>query len=323
MSQKNSHRWLGVVIAAALAVTTLMPVSASAEVEEVRFSSVAWTGVTIKTELAQAILESIGYETENLMVSVPIAYEAMATDAADVFLGNWMPSMKSIAEPHFENGDVVQYVPNMTGAKYTLAVPSYVAEAGITHFRDLDANKEKFEGGRIYGIEEGNDGNLVIQSMIDNDMFGLGDWKLIPSSEPAMLSQVQGFVKDEQFAVFLGWAPHAMNTKIDMTYLDGSTAETFGPDNGSATIYTNLRAGFAEESPNMARFFKQLEFPVSMMNEIMGKLSRNNSLKPRDAALDWIIDHSELYNSWLDGVSTRNGDKDAVKAFEAFLANRS
>jgi len=114
-----------------------------------------------------------------------------------------------------------------------------------------------------------------------------------------------------------------MNKKIDMTYLNGSTPETFGPDNGSATIYTNLRAGFAEENPNASRFFKQLVFPISMMNEIMDNLSKDKSLEPREAALNWIIDHPELYNSWLDGVSTRNGEKDAVRAFEAFLANRS
>ncbi len=231
--------------------------------------------------------------------------------------------MKGIAEPYFEKGQVVQYVPNMTGAKYTLAVPSYVAEAGITHFRDLDANKEKFEGGKIYGIEEGNDGNLVIQSMIDSDLYGLGDWELIPSSEPAMLSQVMGFVPEKQFAVFLGWSPHAMNKKIDMTYLDGSTPETFGPDNGSATIYTNLRAGFAEESPNLARFFKQLVFPISMMNEIMDALSKDNSLEPREAALDWVADHPELYRGWLEEVSVRSGDKAAVEAFESFLESRS
>lgn len=322
MSFKAFHRWLGVAMAAALTVMAMMPVSANAKVDKVRFASVAWTGVTIKTELSQAILESLGYETENLMVSVPIAYKAMAIGDADVFLGNWMPSMKGIAEPYFDKGEVVKYVPNMTGAKYTLAVPTYVAKAGITNFSDLDANKEKFEGGKIYGIEEGNDGNLIIQSMIDQDLFGLGDWELVSSSEPAMLSQVKGYTYEKQFVVFLGWAPHAMNQNIDMTYLDGSTAKTFGPDNGSATIYTNLRAGFAKESPNLARFFKQLEFPISMMNQIMDHLSKDKSLEPGEAALNWITGHPELYKSWLKGVTVHNGHKPAVKVFESYLKSR-
>ena len=299
------------------------PTSAADEAEKVRFVSVAWTGVTIKTELSKAILESLGYEAESLDVSVPIVYEALATDEADVFLGNWMPSMESIAKPYFEKGKVVKYVANMEGAKYTLAVPTYVAEAGVVHFKDLDPNKEKFEGGRIYGIEEGNDGNKIIEYMIEKDMYGLGDWEILPSSEPAMLSQVKAFAKNRKFIVFLGWSPHPMNKNIDMTYLDGSTPDTFGPNNGSATIYTNLRPGFAEANPNLARFFKQLVFPIPMMNDIMDILNKDKSAEPGPAALKWIADHPEIYRPWLEGVKTRDGKKDGVEVFEAFLTSRS
>lgn len=319
MYQKTRFYLIMLTVIAFSAVT--LAGTAGAEVKEVRFVSVAWTGVTIKTELSCAILKSIGYKADYLMVSVPIVYKALATNEADVFLGNWMPSMESIAQPYFDKGEVIKYVASMTGAKYTLAVPKYVLQAGITHFRDLDPNKDKFEGGRIYGIEEGNDGNEIIESMIKKDLFGLGDWEIVPSSEPAMLSQVMSFAKKKKFIVFLGWSPHPMNKNIDMGYLKGSTAETFGPDNGSATIYTNLRPGFAESNPNLARFFKQLIFPIPMMNEIMDILHKNKSksVKAGEAALGWIKDHPEIYRPWLEKVTTQDGKKSALTVFEEYI----
>jgi glycine betaine/proline transport system substrate-binding protein len=282
-----------------------------------RIASVSWTGVTVKTEIAVRILNSLGYEAENLMVSVPIAYKAMASGEADFFLGNWMPSMKTIAETYFEQGTVVQSVANMSGAKYTLAVPSYCYEAGLQDFSDIRKYARKLDN-RIYGIEEGNDGNQVIQKMIDGNMHGLGDFELIPSSAAGMLSQVQSYVRDKKWIVFLGWSPHYMNMVIDMKYLTGSTGETFGPNDGTATVYTNYRKGFNKEYPNVTAFLKQFIFPVSMMNEIMTMMFKDDNLQPSEAGMKWVKEHPEIYKKWLEGITTVDG-KPALPAFEASL----
>jgi glycine betaine/proline transport system substrate-binding protein len=279
---------------------------------------VGWTGVTIKTELAQTVLDCLGYETEANLVSVPIAYEAMAMDEADVFLGNWMPSMESVARPFFEEGSVENLVANMPGAKYTLAVPEYVYEGGLQHFEDIADFGDRLDW-KIYGIEEGNDGNQIIQTMIDEDMYGLGKFELVPSSEPAMLMQVQSYAKDKEWIVFLGWAPHSMNERIDMKYLKGSTPETFGGDDGTATVYTNIRAGFDEEAPNVAKLLKNMTFPVSMMNQIMLTLHENQDMQPREAGIDWLKDNPTIYMGWLEGVTTTDG-KPALPVFEECLA---
>lgn len=290
---------------------------AHAKNNEVRFVSIGWTGVSIKTDIAVEMLNSLGYSATNLLVSVPIAYKAMDMQEADVFLGNWMPTMETMANKFFKKGTVVKYVANMPGAKYTLAVPTYVAEGGLKNFSDIAKYADKLEG-RIYGLEEGNDGNAVIEKMIEGDMFGLGDFTLVPSSESGMLAQVQSFAKEGKWIVFLGWAPHSMNENIDMTYLDGSTMETFGPNNGSATIYTNVRAGFVDEHPNVGKYLKNLIFPISMMNEIMVALHNDDGLKTKEAGMQWVKNHPEMYEKWLDGVTTADG-KPALPAFKAYL----
>ncbi len=303
--------------AAVITAFVLGALCAQAQEKKIKIASVSWTGVTAKTDMAVAILDSLGYEAENVMVSVPIAYKAMATGEADAFLGNWMPSMETIAEKYFKDGSVVKYAVNMPGAKYTLAVPTYCAEAGLKDFKDIATFGDKLDW-KIYGIEEGNDGNEIIQNMIDKNMFDLGKFTLEASSEVGMLSQVQGVVKEKKCIVFLGWSPHSMNERIDMTYLTGSDAGTFGPDDGTATVWTNIRKGFDAEQPNVARLLKQLTFPVPMMNEIMTAIHKDKNLTPGQSGLIWLKAHPATYEKWLEGVTTKDG-KPAVPAFTAYL----
>ncbi|WP_291321250.1 ABC transporter substrate-binding protein [Desulfonatronospira sp.] len=285
---------------------------------EVRFVYVPWTCVTIKTEVAEFILGNLGYETSSMMLSVPIAYQGMASGDADVFLGNWMPTMKSIAEPHFASGKVKQLNPVMENCRYTLAVPTYAYNAGLQHFQDIAGFKDILDY-RIYGIEEGNDGNEVIEKMINENMFGLGDFELIPSSESGMLSQVQNFARNEEWIVFLGWSPHWMNNIIDMQYLKGSDERTFGENDGTATVYINIRSEFDQEQPNVARFLDNLVVPIDMINEAMTMLHEDNTLGDLDAGLAWLKNNPEVYRGWLDGVTTID-NKPALPVVEAAMA---
>ncbi|WP_319765332.1 glycine betaine ABC transporter substrate-binding protein [Maridesulfovibrio sp.] len=306
------------LLGVAVLIATIFVFSIAANAgQKIKIASVGWTGVTIKTDLAVSVLESLGYDAENILVSVPIAYEAMSTGEADAFMGNWMPSMASIADKYFKKGTVDKFIPNMPGAKYTLAVPSYCAKAGLKDFKDIAKFGDKLDW-KIYGIEAGNDGNDIILNMIDKNMFGLGKFTLVPSSEAGMLAQVKSFTNEKKWIVFLGWAPHSMNERIDMTYLTGSTNETFGGNDGTATVWTNIRKGFEQEQPNATKLLKQMTFPVSMMNQIMTALHENKSLTPLEAGLNWVKKHPETYRKWLTGVTTVNG-KPGLPAFEKTL----
>ncbi|BBO89088.1 ABC transporter substrate-binding protein [Desulfosarcina ovata] len=302
-----------------LAIVLPMFATAAPAAGKIRIASVAWTGVTVKSELAASVLESLGYTAENTVYSVPFVYAALSSDAADLFFGNWMPSMATVADKFFKKGSVVKYVANMPGAKYTLAVPTYCAEEGLKDFADIVKFGDKLDW-KIHGIEAGNDGNLIIRDMIEKNMFGLGRFKILPSSEVAMLAEVQSRVKQKRCIVFLGWSPHSMNERIDMTYLTGSTDATFGPNDGTATVWTNIRKGFDQEQPNVAVLVRNMTFPIAMMNQIMTNMYANKGLKPREAGLTWLKAHPDTYKSWLTGVTTADG-KDSVTAFEAYLEN--
>nr|WP_298375031.1 choline ABC transporter substrate-binding protein [uncultured Halomonas sp.] len=282
--------------------------------QTVRLAEVGWTDITATTALASEVLEGLGYETRSDTVSVPIAYAGMKNGDFDVFLGNWMPSMASISDPYIEKGQVDRVATNLEGAKYTLAVPQYVHDAGVASVADLDKHADKFDS-KLYGIEAGNDGNMIIQNMIDDDFSGLGDWQLIDSSEAGMLSELKSKTGNEEWMVFLGWEPHPMNTNFDMAYLEGAD-DYFGPNLGGATVHTNTRSGYVQECSNVGSLLENLTFTLEMENQIMAAIMDEGD-KPREAARSWLQDNPGVLDAWLEGVDTVKGESGlpAVKEF--------
>ena len=270
----------------------------------VRFSDVGWTDITATTALTSTVLEGLGYDTRADLLSVPVTYASLANGDIDVFLGNWMPTMEADIAPYLEAGTVDSLGVNLEGAKYTLAVPAYLAEEGLTDFADIAAFSDALNG-RIYGIEPGNDGNRLIQDMIDADAFGLGGFTLVESSEQGMLAQVARMGRTEQPVVFLGWEPHPMNANFDLVYLSGGD-EWFGPDYGGATVLPNTRAGYIEECPNVGQLLTNLEFTLAMENEVMAAILDQGE-EPADAAMAWLQANPETLDAWLDGVTTVDG----------------
>lgn len=305
---------LGAALLAAVTLAGATQASA-AGCDKVVFSDVGWTDITATTAVATTILEALGYETETKVLSVPVTYTGLAQGDIDVFLGNWMPTMEADIAPYREAGTVETIAKNLEGAKYTLATNKAGAELGITDFADIAKHRDALDG-KIYGIEPGNDGNRLILDMIENDMFGLKGFELVESSEQGMLAQVAKADSDGKPIVFLGWEPHPMNANFELTYLTGGD-DVFGPNFGGAEVYTNTRAGFAAECPNVGRFLQNLKFSLEMENEIMGAIL-NDGEDPREAARAWLAAHPEVLDAWLDGVTTRDGG-DAMAAVKAAL----
>jgi glycine betaine/proline transport system substrate-binding protein len=305
------------LLTAAILAGALAAPLAAAEPEScatVHFSDVGWTDITATTAVASTVLQALGYETEVSILSVPVTYTGLANGDLDVFLGNWMPTMEGDLAPHRDAGTVEVLRPNLEGAKYTLAVSKSLADQGLADFADIAKFADQLDS-TIYGIEPGNDGNRQILAMIEQDAFGLGDFELRESSEQAMLAEARRAERSGEGIVFLGWEPHPMNANIDMVYLTGGD-DFFGPDFGGATVYTNVRKGYAAECPNVGRFLSNLEFTLEMENEIMGKIL-DEGQEPNAAAAEWLTAHPEVLEPWLEGVTTRDGGDGLAAVREA------
>src|SRR5262245_60885326 len=117
-----------ILIAAAITLAGLGAVQA-AEPEscrKVRFSDVGWTDITSTTATASLILEALGYQPETQILSIPVTYSSMKSKNIDVYLGDWQPSMQADRKPYLDDKSIEVVGTNLTGAKYTFAVPKYV-----------------------------------------------------------------------------------------------------------------------------------------------------------------------------------------------------
>lgn len=288
----------------------------AAQCDMVRFSDVGWTDITATTAIASTLLEGLGYETDTQLLSVPVTYRSLENGDIDVFLGNWMPTMEADIKPYREAGTVETIHRNLEGAKYTLAVPQYVYDAGVTSFADIAKYADEFDE-KIYGIEPGNDGNRLIQDMIDQNAFALDGFEVVESSEAGMLSQVRRSVNRDDWIVFLGWEPHPMNANFDLAYLSGGD-DFFGPDFGGASVYTNVRQGYQTECPNVGALLTNLTFTLAAENEVMSAIL-NDGAAPEEAAEAWLKANADVLDAWLEGVTTKDGQP-ALPAVEAHLS---
>ncbi|WP_318486669.1 choline ABC transporter substrate-binding protein [Photobacterium leiognathi] len=288
----------------ALALSSVAFNSYANQCDTVRFADVGWTDITATTAVTSELLKGMGYNTKTDLLSVPVTYSSMANGDIDVFLGNWMPTMEGDIAKYREAKKVETVKANLEGAKYTLAVPKYVYDAGVKSFADLAKHADKFKG-RIYGIEPGNDGNRLIQSMIDTNAFGLKDFSLVESSEAGMVSQVSRSVRRDQWIVYLGWAPHPMNSNVEMEYLAGGD-DFFGPNYGGANVYTNVRSNYLTKCPNVGQLLKNLSFSLEMENSLMEAIL-NQKVQPEKAARQWLSENPQQVEAWLKDVKTREG----------------
>jgi glycine betaine/proline transport system substrate-binding protein len=299
----------GLLLATVALATSAAPEPDSCRI--VRFADIGWTDVTATTGLASHLVRRLGYEPRVTVLSVPVTFASLKNGDIDVFLGNWMPAQAADLRPYQADGSVEVVGANLEGAKYTLAVPAYLHDAGLTGFDDIQRFAAELDR-RIYGIEPGNDGNRLVLEMIRENRHGLGGFTLVESSEQGMLAQVERAVAAKRPIVFFGWEPHPMNTRFEMRYLAGGDS-SFGPNFGGATVYTNVRRGYLEECPNIGRLIRNLEFTLRAENEIMaGILDRK--LAPEAAAAEWLQANPEALAGWFDGVRSFAGTAAPVSA---------
>lgn len=300
----------------ALTAGTVASAAEDASCDTVRFGQVNWTGVSAKTETAVWMLQQMGYKTDLITASVPIMFQSLAEGDRDAFLGLWLPTQRSMIQDRMKEGRIDIVTKNLEGAKYTVGVNKAAWDAGVRHFRDLKDHIDKFDG-EILGIEAGNDGNLIIKQMIEDNAYGMGEFELKPSSEAGMLTEVQRRIRRDKWAAWLAWAPHPMNLNIDLKFLNGGE-DYWGPNQGGATVYTLAREGYAWQCPNVGQFLENYTFTVEEQSRMAGYVI-NEDMDYAEAGRRLIKENPELLDRWFgDGgtyqtgpIKTRDGSGNA------------
>jgi glycine betaine/proline transport system substrate-binding protein len=275
-----------------------------ASCKNVRLGVVNWTDVIATSAMTNVLLDDLGYNVKQTSASQQIIFAGIRDQRLDMFLGYWNPLMTQTITPFVEQKQVrVLDQPSLKDARATLAVPTYLADKGLKSFADIARFKKEL-GGKIYGIEPGSGANTQIKDMIAKNRFGLGDFQLVESSEAGMLSAVTRAVKRNEAIVFFGWAPHPMNVNQDMTYLSGSE-DALGPNEGMATVWTVNAPDYASRCPNVDKLLGNLTFTAADESRMMQPLLEHKDAF--DSARQWLKDHPQDRQRWLQGVTTFDG----------------
>jgi len=303
---------------AALTTATLSSAALAADIDRDDGMTLVvppWPGVTVKSEILAQILTPLGYSVERQEVSSTVGYNTLTTGDSDAFLAGWLPAQQDSYDAAMAAGAITDLGNNVTGARMGFAVPGYVYDAGIHSAADLAAHAEQFEK-TFYSIESGSTVGDFINAAVDKDVYGLGDWDVMESSTPGMLSEVRAAEGDQRWIAFYGWTPHWMVPEFDVHILD-DPEEVYGGNNGASDVKTIVASAFAEANPNLTRLLDQLAFSADEQSEFILDYGLNKR-DLEDVAHDWLKAHPEHLADFLDGVTTRDGGS-ALEAVEASL----
>lgn len=280
-----------------------------AHASEISLATAPWPGATVKTEITSQLLQRLGYDTKVTEASTAISLEGMTSGDVDINMALWRPSQSDMLDPRLESGEVVEIVENIQGARYRLAVPGHVWDAGVHSMADLNDYAEQFDYS-IYGIEPGNIGNEISQKAIDENIYGLSDWKVVASSVTGMLTQLKANNNADRWTVFAAWEPHWMNVVYDVRYLN-DPENLWGEDSSVSTI---ANAEFLADAPNIRTLLEQLVVPIDVQNSWVQEYSREQRTL-EEVAREWINTHPDMVEQWLEGVTTANGETPARQAY--------
>jgi len=245
-----------------------------------------WDDSVAATHVASEILKSnLGYKVELKAVEPAIMWQGVARGDLDITLSAWLPATHGEYYEKMKD-KVVILGTNYADAKIGLVVPDYVEAKSI---EDLNKYTTEF-GGKITGIDAGAGVMRRTEEAIEKYKL---DYKLMPSSGPAMAIALGRAEKKQEAIVVPGWIPHWMFAKWKLRFLE-DPQNVFGE---AEHIDTVVSMGMEAKAPEAAAFLKKFSWGPEHVGAVM--LAVSEGAKPEQAAKDWVAANPELVAGWL------------------------
>lgn len=273
-----------------LSVLTLALVSASsfaADKPTIKIGYVAgWSDSVATTFVAADIIKTkLGYPVELVPVAAGIMWQGVARGDLDATLSAWLPVTHSSYYAQYKD-KVVDVGANYPGAKIGLIVPDYVKARTI---EDLQGEKSEFQG-RIVGIDAG--AGVMQKTELAIKSYGL-DYKLLPSSDIGMTSELSRSVKDHKAVAVTGWIPHWMFAKWKLRFLE-DPKKVYGE---AEHVDSVINPSLSSKAPQVVAFLKKFSWKPEEIGAVM--LDVQNGSKPEVAAEKWVKSHSSRIAGWM------------------------
>jgi glycine betaine/proline transport system substrate-binding protein len=271
----------------ALALALVSASAFAADKPTIKIGYVAgWSDSVATTFVAADIIKTkLGYPVELVPVAAGIMWQGVARGDLDATLSAWLPVTHSSYYAQYKD-KVVDVGANYPGAKIGLIVPDYVKARTI---EDLQGEKAEFQG-RIVGIDAG--AGVMQKTEVAIKSYGL-DYKLLPSSDIGMTSELSRSIKDHKAVAVTGWIPHWMFAKWKLRFLDDPKKIYGEAEHVDSVINPSLPG----KAPQVVAFLKKFSWKPEEIGSVM--LDVQNGSKPEAAAEKWVKSHNSRISGWL------------------------
>jgi glycine betaine/proline transport system substrate-binding protein len=235
-------------------------------------------------------LDDLGYTSvKDTLADVGILFEGVGKGDLTAFQDVWMPN--HTAYYNTVKNSVEMLPPWFIGTtKFSMAVPSYLH---VTSIAQLNATKATV----IYGIEPG----AVITERIKK--YVLPEYHLkqqfIPSSTPAMLSQVAKAYKAREPFVFIAWSPHWMNARYKITYLSDPRG-ALGNLTKPSRLTTIVHKGLKEADPVAYTLLRSIRLTAAQVNQLEFEI--NKAGDPQKGVQTWLQRNRAVVQPWVNAA---------------------
>ena len=262
--------------------------------KELTLGYIVWDENVAVSNLTKVVLEEdLGYDKVELHLTdvevVKKVFQGVADGHFAAFQDVWLPNHKKVLSE--VEDDVEHLDPWFVGKTAEgLAVPYYM---DVHSLAELD----KAGTDTILGVEPG----AAFHPQIKNEVipgYHL-DMKLVESSTPAMLLELQRAYKAREPIVFIAWSPHWMNARYDIRYLK-DPKDLQGPFNDPATISTIVNKDLPEDDPVAYAFLKAISLNEEQLNEMEANI--NKAEDPVRGVKAWLKGNRDIVQPWIDAA---------------------
>ena len=261
--------------------------------KELTLGYIGWDENVAVSNLTKVVLEEeFGYVVELQLKDVEVVeqvFEGVAVGDLHAFQDVWIPNHKNYLS---EVEDDVEHLDPWFKGKTTqgIAVPYYM---------DVQSLSELDQAGTdmIVGLEPGS----AVHPQIKNKVipgYDL-DMKLVESSTPAMLSELERAYEMREPIVFFGWSPHWMNARYDFRYLN-DPKDLQGGFNNSARISSIVNAELSEDDPTAYAFIRAISLDEEQINQMEADI--NEAGDPDAGVKAWLEDNRSVVQPWIDAA---------------------
>jgi glycine betaine/proline transport system substrate-binding protein len=253
---------------------------------------IEWDENVAVSNLTMVLLEEeFGYEVELRVTNQSVVkqiFRDVASGDLHAFQDVWMPNHKTYLSE--VKDDVEQLDPWFEGETIQgLAVPSYM---DVRSLAELDRAGTDM----IIGIEPG----AAVHPQIKNEVIPGYDleMKLVESSTPAMLSELEKAYEEREPMVFYGWSPHWMNARYDLRYLE-DPRDLQGDFNDPARISSIVNADLPEDDSIAHAFLQAISLDEGQINRLEAEINAAGSADPEEGVRNWLEDHRDTVEPWI------------------------